>query len=358
MIFPLVFAALTAFTGFYPPFQPPSEGIGSETAGGGVRSFSMGGVSAGVPDSNMVSVLNPAASAWAGNTGLAIGSKFRDTANPDWKDASSFPDVSVIMPLPLGLQFSGVLSGRSRFYLEDEISYENLSGDIEWHGSTAESYLGLTMKTSSTMAFSLGGKCFFGSALGDAYAASEPSGPFVPITSTYREDVAFGAAWGLTFGAFMNSGPIAAGFSVTTDRSGEFSIDRTYMGGLEADTTETYSVPGEFVAGVSAQVHPRVLVAVDYFGRKALTLFDHKTDEGSYIAAGFEVLPGYGLRIRGGYRTMDGLWRDGAARYSGGIGYSLGSASIDAGTSWETWDDQSETVFFIGLRASENWLGQ
>lgn len=359
MIFPIVFAALTAVSGFYPPFQPPTDGIGSETAGGGVRAFSMGGVSAGVPDSAAVSIVNPAASAWAVNTGLAVGTKFRDTADPDWSEAASFPDISLMMPLPYGLQLAGVLSGRSRLNSEDEVSFNNLSGTVEWTGSTAESYLGLTMQASRNLAFSIGGKCFFGSAMGDA-VTSTGGGSGAPITGIYRDDLSFGSSWGLSFGAFMNSGPVAAGLSIATDRSGELSIQRDYMGGQEADTTESYSVPGELAAGVSVRVHPRILLAADYYARKALTLFDHTTEEGSYIACGVEVQPGYGFRVRSGYRSMSGLWRDGASRYSGGLGYVLsnGAASIDAGASWESWDDQSETVYFIGIRASENWLGQ
>lgn len=58
---------------------------------------------------------------------------------------------------------------------------------------------------------------------------------------------------------------------------------------------------------------------------------------------------------------MNGLWRDGANRYSAGLGYHIsgGNASLDAGVSWESWnEDQSETVYFMGIRASENWLGR
>ncbi|PIE51129.1 hypothetical protein CSA37_13290 [Candidatus Fermentibacteria bacterium] len=358
MTLSLLLSALTMFSGFYPEFQTPSRGIGSETTGGGVRAFSMGGVSAGIPDSNMVSLANPAAAAFTPNTGFAWGSKFRDTPDPDWTDASVFPEVSVIMPLPLGLQFSALLSDRSRLVVEDQIQFENGSGEINWFGSTAESYLGLTVKASESLAFSAGGRCFFGSAHGDAVVLIDTPGPYLPITSQYRDDISLFPSWGITAGAFFTKGIISGGASITTDRDGSMDLHRDYIGSREADTTYRYSVPGEFNAGISARIHPQVLIGVDYFARKALKLLGSPTEAGSWTAAGAEYLPGSGFRIRGGVRTMDGLWRDGAIRYSGGIGYDLGggAAAIDAGVSWESWSEQSETVLFIGLRASENWL--
>ncbi len=159
----------------------------------------------------------------------------------------------------------------------------------------------------------------------------------------------------------MNTRHFSAGFSIVTDRSGDLEVQRSYMGDSSADTTFNYSVPGELSAGISAHVHPRVLAGVDFFARKNLNLLGHVTEEGSYIASGLEFMPGLGFRIRGGFRAMDGLWRDGASRYSGGIGYlvSGGKASLDIGVSYETWGaDESETVVFASIRASENWLGR
>ncbi len=358
MILSLLLSAITMFTGFYPDFQTPLRGIGTETAGGGVRAFSMGGVSAGIPDSNMVSLANPAASAFAMNTGFAWGSKFRDTPDPDWNDASVFPEVSVIVPLPLGLQFSALLSHRSRLTAEDKIQFENGSGEINWIGSTADSYIGLTVKASDALAFSAGGRCFFGSAHGDAVVLINTPGPYFPIHSQYLDDISFSPSWGITAGAFFTEGIISGGAALTTDRSGSMGLHRDYMGSQEADTSYSYSVPGEFIAGISARIHPQVLIGVDYFARKRLTLMGSSTEEGSWTAAGAEYLPGSGFRIRGGVRKMNRLWRDGAVRYSGGIGYDIsgGAASVDAGISREFWSEKSETVFFIGLRASENWL--
>ena len=353
--------SLISAIGFDPPFIPPPSGIGSETAGGGVRGFSMGGVSAGIPDSGMVSILNPAASAWVENTGFSWGTAMRDSPEDDWSGASSFPEVSVIMPVPLGIRLAASLSGRSRLNCSSPVNSGNVTGTIDWTGSTAESYIGATLRASGSLAFSMGGRCFFGSALGDAVTTREVPGPFAPVMGEYRDDLAFKPSWGLNFGAFYKGSILSAGFSITTDRSGDLSVERDYMGSESADTTMRFTVPGELVCGLSARVHPRVVLAADYFARKKLTLLDSTTEEGSYLAAGFEVLPGMGFRIRGGYRTMDGLWRDGASMYTGGIGYDIsgGKASIDAGVGWETWgDDLSETVVFIGIRASENWLGR
>jgi hypothetical protein len=361
MVCSILVFSLVAVSGFNPPFFPPGAGIGSETAGGGVRAFSMGGASAGVPDSGMVSILNPAASAWAENTGLSWGTKVRNTPDQAWSGASAFPEVSVMMPLPLGVQLSAILSGRSRLNSSDDISFGNVTGSIDWTGSTGESYIGATVSASRTLAFSLGGRCFFGSAMGEAVTSVTLPGPYSPITTEYRDDLAFDPSWGLNFGAFYNSGIVAAGFSITTDRSGSLSIERDYMGNESADTTLGYSVPGELTCGVSARIHPRLLVAVDYFARKKLTLLEGSTPEGSFIAGGLEFHPGLGFSLRGGYRSMEGLWRDGASMYTGGVGYDIsgGKASIDVGAGWETWgDDLSETVVYMGIRASENWLGR
>lgn len=361
MVFSIVALSLFAVSGFNPPFMPPAAGIGAETAGGGVRAFSMGGVSAGVPDSGVVSIQNPSAAAWSSNTGLSWGTKVRGTDDETWSGASSFPDVSVLMPLPMGIQLSGVLSGRSRLNSSEVLDSGNLTGTIEWTGSTAESYLGATLRASRSLAFSLGGRCFFGSALGDAATTLIIPGPYSPISSEYRDDLAFDPSWGLSFGTFYKTDVLSAGVSITTDRSGTLFLERDYMGNASADTTYRYSVPGELSAGVSVRIHPRVLIAMDYFARKKLTLLDSSTGEGSYTAAGFEVRPGSGFSIRGGYRTMSGLWRDGASRYTGGLGYDIagGVASIDIGAGIETWGgDQSESILFLGIRASENWLGQ
>ncbi len=361
IILNILLASVISVIGFSPEFQPPSCGIGAETAGGGVRAFSMGGVSAGVPDSNMVSTANPAASAWTVRTGLSWGTKFRDTEDLTWSGASAFPDVSMIIPFPLGLQFSAFLSNRSRINREDAVVYDNGSGTIKWTGGSGESYLGLTTRVSNHLAFSLGGKCFFGSAMGDAVTSPDNPGHTVILSSSYRDDLSFSPSWGPAFGAFWDTRYISAGFSIVTDRSGDIDVQRTYMGNSSADTSFHYTVPGEFSAGVSAQVHPRLLLGVDFFARKALNILDSTTEKGNYIASGLEFTPGMGFRIRGGFRAIDGLWRDGASRYSGGIGYLIagGRASFDIGASYETWGaDESETVVFASIRTSENWLGR
>ncbi len=201
MVSCILFLTLVSISGFDPPLQMPSQGIGSETVSEGVRSFSMGGVSAGIPDSGMVSIANPSASAWAGTTGFSFGARVRDTEDPSWSEASDFPDVSVMMSLPLGVQLSGVLSGRSRLNSTDSVFFENGSGTIHWSGSTAESYLGATLKASNNFAFSLGGRCFFGSALGDAVTNRESPGPYVPVTLPVTETTSLSySSWGLISG--------------------------------------------------------------------------------------------------------------------------------------------------------------
>ncbi len=361
IILNFLLASLISVTGFSPGFQPPSSGIGAETASGGVRAFSMGGVSTGLADSNMVSGSNPAASAWAVNTGLAWGTKVRETNDLSWSGASSFPEVSMVFPLPLDLQFSALLSNRSRINVEDIITYSGGSGTQKWTGSSGESYLGFTSRVSEHLAFSLGGKCFFASAMGDALTAPDIPGQELALASAFRDDLSFSPSWGPVFGAFLNTQYFSAGMSIVTDRKGDLDIHRDYRDNSSADTTVRYSVPGEFSAGVSSQVRPGIILGLDFFSRKSLTILDQTTDAGSYLASGIEINPGYGFRLRGGFRTMDGLWRDGASRYSGGIGYLIsgGKASIDIGASYETWGiDESETVVFASIRTSENWLGR
>ncbi len=361
IIMNLVLASLVAVTGFSPTFQPPSCGIGAEAFSSGVRSFSMGGVAAGVPDSNMVSLANPSSSAWAQNTGLSWGMKARDTEDLAWSGAADFPDISMIIPMPLNLQLSGVLNGRSRINVSDTFTTDSTSGTIDWSGGTAESYLGLTLQASRNFSLSLGGKCFFGSALGNAVTSPLNPGGGVPLSSYYRDDISFSPSWGPEFGAFLNTRYFAAGFSIVTDRSGLLEIQRDYIGNSEADTTSQYSVPGELTTGISARVYKNIVIGLDYYARKAITLLDTTTAEGGYIAAGIEISPLEGFNLRGGYRKMDGLWRDGATRYSGGLGYEIagGKASFDVGVSFETWGiDESETVLFMSVRAAENWLGR
>ncbi|MCK5841010.1 MAG: hypothetical protein KAH31_02495 [Candidatus Sabulitectum sp.] len=357
----LLLVSLISVSGFLPEFQPPSCGIGAETVSGGVRAFSMGGVAAGIPDSNMVSGANPAASAWAVNTGFSWGTKVRDTEDVTWSGAAVFPEVSIMIPMPLDLQFAALLSNRSRINREDSIFVSGSSGNIRWTGGTGESYIGITSRVSEHLAFSLGGKCFFGSAMGDAVTAPDSPGNIVPISSVYRDDISFSPSWGPAFGAFLNAEYLSAGFSIVTDRSGELEVHRDYMGNSTADTTSSYSVPGELSAGVSARVYPGLVIGFDYFARKDLNLLSSTTEEGNYMASGFEFATNPGLCIRGGYRVMDGLWRDGASRYSGGLGYVIGGgkASFDIGVSHETWGaDESETVVYASIRASENWLGR
>ncbi|RKZ03998.1 hypothetical protein DRQ21_04165 [Candidatus Fermentibacteria bacterium] len=361
IILSLLFASVVSVSGFSPGFQPPSCGIGAETAGGGVRAFSMGGVSAGMPDSAMVSGANPSVSAWAVSTAFSWGTKVRDTRDISWSGASAFPDISMIVPMPYNLQFSALLSNRSRINREDSLVFENGSGTIKWTGGSAESYMGLTARVSEHLAFSLGGKCFFGSALGDAVTTPDNPGHQVPVATVYRDDLAFSPAWGAVFGAFMNTDYLAAGLSVVTDRSGSLNIQRDYAGTSSADTTSNYSVPGELYAGLSVRIIPRLAIGLDFYSRKALHLLGKTTEAGSTAASGFEVDAGSGFCIRGGFRAMNGLWRDGAMMYTGGAGYTVsgGKASFDIGASYETWGaDQSETVVFASVMASENWLGR
>jgi hypothetical protein len=361
IIISLLFASVVSVSGFFPGFQPPSCGIGAETAGGGVRAFSMGGVSAGMPDSTMVSSANPSTSAWAVNTALSWGTKVRDTRDLSWSGASAFPDISMIVPLPYHIQFSALLSNRSRINRKDTIVFETGSGTVDWSGGSAESYMGLTTRVSEHLAFSLGGKCFFGSALGDAVTKLNNPGQQAALSSSYRDDLAFSPAWGAVFGAFMNTDYLSAGVSIVTDRSGDLNVQRDYAGNSSADTTSNYSVPGELYAGLSMRIIPRLAIGLDFYSRKALNLLGKTTEAGSFAASGFEVDAGSGFCVRGGFRAMSGLWRDGATMYTGGFGYTVsgGKASFDIGASYETWGtDQSETVVFASVMASENWLGR
>jgi len=361
IILNFLLASLISVSGFVPEFQPPSCGIGSETFSGGVRAFSMGGISAGVPDSNMVSGANPAASAWAVNTCFSWGTKVRDTEDAAWSGAAAFPEVSMTIPIPLGLQFSALLGNRSRINQTDTILTSGRSGTIRWSGGSGESYIGITSRVSDHLAFSLGGKCFFGSAMGDAVTAVDSVGTVVPISTMYRDDISFSPSWGPTFGAFLNTEYLSAGFSIVTDRSGELEVHRDYMGNSTADATSHYSVPGELAAGVSTHIYPGLTIGFDYFARKEMNLLSSTTDEGSYMASGLEFTTDPGFCLRAGYRAMEGLWRDGASRYSGGLGYVIsgGKASFDIGASYETWgSDESETVVYASIRASENWLGR
>ena len=361
VIMNLVLASLVAVTGFSPSFQPPSTGIGTETFSGGVRSFSMGGVAAGLPDSNMVSMVNPAASAWARKTGLSFSMKARDTEDLAWSEAAAFPEVAMIIPMPLNLQLAGVLNNRSRINVSDAISTDSTSGTIDWTGGTGESYLGLTLQASRNFSVSLGGKCFFGSARGNAVTAPNNPGTTIPIALYFRDEVSFSPSWGPELSAMLNTKYFSAGFSIVTDRSGTLDINRDYMNKVEADTTYQYTVPGELTTGISARVHDNVVIGLDYYARKAVSLLDFNTAEGGYLAAGVEVSPFDNFCVRGGYRKIDGLWRDGAIRYSGGFGYEVanGKASFDIGVSYETWGiDESETVLYMSILAAENWLGR
>lgn len=354
----LIASVLVLFSGFDPPFLPPVEGIGVETSFQGARAFAMGGAGAGVPDSNSVSIYNPAASAWAGATGLTWGlaGSYGDDSN--WSDNTSFPHISIVFPVPYGLTLSGSLSTRSRLSTSTTFSHEGMVGTGDWSGGLTEGYFGLTTRAGNGIAFSLGSRSTFGSIRGEIQSHSDSlSGPFIKV-SHYVDDAVLDPAGGLLFGTFWRAGVFNLGLSICTDRTGTLRIQRD-MGSQQPDTTLSYTIPGDFTAGFSMRPHRRLLVAADYYQRKRLSLLGATVEPGNIVSGGIEYSALRNVRLRAGVSRTDGMWRDGALRYTTGIGLSFGGgrASLDLSGGYETWGDGfSETTVYATLWASENWL--
>ena len=163
----------------------------------------------------------------------------------------------------------------------------------------------------------------------------------------------------------MNTDRFGLGFSISTDRKGTLDRNRDYVSYDPDSSSQMYTVPGELSAGISFRPVERLLIGFDIFSRKSFEVFDSRTDSGTIISAGSEVYIGSGLTARTGYSHMNGLWRDGADRFTAGIGlvFGNGSAGIDLSTGYQFWKNiqnefQKETVVFISLWATEKWLGE
>ncbi len=356
----LLASSLILAAGFDPPFLPPDGGIGVETRSAGARAFAMGGAAAGVADSNTVSVYNPAASAWAEATGLAWGLAGVSGDDDNWTGKLGFPHVSVVFPIPWGVSLSGCLSSKSRLSATGSFTFDGGSGTAAWSGGLTEGWFGVTARAGRNLAFSLGSRSTFGTVLGEFITTPDSlSGPFIPLSSQYRDDAVFSPASGLLFGAFWNAGIVDLGMSITTDRRGTLGIERDGMGNLSADTSLQYTVPGDFTGGISVRPHRRLLFAADYYSRKRLSLLQTSVEPGNIISGGVEYTAPGNLRLRAGISRTDGLWRDGATRYTTGFGFAFGSgrASLDVSAGYETWGDGlSETTVYATLWASEHWL--
>lgn len=354
----LAATALLLVSGFDPPFIPPSEGIGVEARFQSARAYAMGGSSAGIPDSNSVSIFNPAASAWTEATGLTWGIAGLRGDDRNWTGKETFPHLSLVVPAPYGLSLSGSLSSRSRLSASTSFSSQGLIGTGDWTGGLTEGYFGLTTRAGESLAFSLGSRSTFGYIRGDIRAHTEsPSGPYIRLLH-YIDEAVLDPAGGLLFAGFWKAGLFNMGMSITTDRSGILNIKRD-RGGNHTHTSTRVDFPGDFTAGFSVRPHERWLVAGDYYFRKRLNLLGVSVEPGSIYSGGVEYSPTGSLRLRAGVAGTEGLWRDGSLRYTGGIGFSFGGgrACLDLSGGYETWGDgMSETTFYATLWASENWL--
>lgn len=350
-------------------YLAPPGGVGSEVLAINTRSLGMGGVSVGLPNSSDFTMLNPAASAWATEGGVAFTGRYTESDDAAWDNRLGFPMISAFLPLPYRLVVTGAIEGRSRI----ETSAQGIAvpggytGDYTWSGGLVEAYLGASVRTSDWLAVSLGGRSTFGSIMSDVELTSGDSVPPVPVNSVYRDDADFRMAWGATAGLLLNTGRFGLGFSVSTDRKGRLEVDRDFSSSDQEDTLDTgfYTIPGEISAGVSFRPLPDLLVGADLFTRKAMNILGSRTDEGSVYSVGAEYGTGDGLRPRLGHSWMDGLWRDGARTLTAGLGYIFDDrrAGLDVAAAYTTWDDpmegdMSETVFSVSLWASERWLGE
>lgn len=350
-------------------YLAPPGGVGSEVLAINTRSLGMGGVSVGLPNSSDFTMLNPAASAWTLEGGVAFTGRYTESDDPAWDNRLGFPMVSAFVPLPYRVVITGAIEGRSRIdsSLEDIPVEGDYTGDYTWSGGLVESYLGASVRASDWLAFSIGGRSTFGNIMSDVELTSTDTVPPIPVNSVYRDDARFRMAWGATIGLLLNTEKFGLGFSISTDRKGTLEIDRDFDSGEQADSSGSsfYTIPGELSLGVSFRPVAGLLVGADLFTRKSLNILGSRTDEGSIYSFGAEYDTGHGLQPRLGYSYMDGLWRDGARTLTAGLGYSFDrqTAGLDLAAALTKWDDplegeQSETVFSISLWASERWLGE
>jgi len=348
-------------------YQPPPGGIGSEILPMSTRSFGMGGVSAGIEAGKSFSMLNPAASAWTGSAGVSFGGRYSDGLHTAWSGILGFPSISACVPLPGNIVVTGAIEARSR--LDESAEYllgGSDPGSFTWSGGMMETYAGASWRVSDWFSLSLGGKCTFGDIMSEVSILQMGPGPSTIDSSEYRDDARLQMAWGPMLGLMFNTGSFGLGLSVSTERKGTISIDRSFRETEDAEGwEEEYTVPGDLAAGVSFRPAGRLLLGFDLYSRKALNLLGSRTPEGTVYSAGAELNAGAGILVRSGYSYMDGLWRDGSSRVTLGSGYVFESdrAGVDLALGYEYWRDEldrycDETVFSISLWASEKWLGE
>ncbi|MCD4848122.1 MAG: hypothetical protein K8R76_08025 [Candidatus Aegiribacteria sp.] len=361
-VFTCIFLILA---GSFPGFISPSTGIGDEILPLNPRSFGMGGICAGVPDSTSFSMLNPAASAWALNSGVCFGGRYSEGDVSSWDNSFGIPLISAVIPLPGRIVVTAAIDGKSRIKTAEEMIFDEFTGDLSWSGGLVESYTGLSVRATDWLAFSFGGRCTFGSIVSDVTLIPDNPSQYPTKEIIYRDDVSFRQAWGGVFGLFINSDRFGLGFSISTDRKGTLDIHRDYEEYDPDSSSQMYTIPGELSAGISYRPLERLLIGLDIYSRKSLDVFGSITDSGSIISAGSEVNIGSGVIARTGYSHMNGLWRDGADRFTAGAGlvFGDGKAGIDLSTGFQFWRNiqdefQKETVLFISLWATEKWLGE
>lgn len=363
--------ALISLTGFYSAdYLPPPGGVGSEVLAINTRSLGMGGVSVGLPNASDFTMLNPAASAWTLEGGVAFTGRYAESDDDAWDNRLGFPMISAFIPLPARVVITGAIEGRSRIdtAMEGVPSGQDFLGNYTWSGGLVETYLGGSVRASDWLAFSIGGRGTFGNIMSDVELISTDSTPPIPVNSVYRDDAQFRMAWGATAGIMVNTERFGLGLAISTDRKGTLEIDRDFEITDEADSVASssfYTIPGEVTAGISFRPLDRLLVGADFFSRKALNILGSRTDRGSIYSVGAEIDAGGGIQPRCGYSYMDGLWRDGAQTLSAGMGYTFGEnrAGLDMAVGYTFWDDPDEgsgkeTLFSVSLWASEKWLGE
>jgi hypothetical protein len=359
-----VFTIICILGRTYPGFVPPPHGMGDELLPLNPRSFAMGGVSAGLAEPVRFSLLNPSASGWAEASGICLGGRYADSDVEAWNGTLGFPTASLQVPLPWGLVLTGAIDARSRLQETGNMVFEDFRGSFDWSGGLEESYAGLAFRACDWFAVSLGGRCTFGNIIADVTLTPMDPGPPVPVNTVYRDDASFRQAWGGQVGVMVNTQVLTLGLSVTTDREGTLDVLRDYSGHGSDSLTQSYGIPGELAAGLSARPLEWLVLGTDIYTRKALNILDSRMDGGSIISAGMEADLGSGLAARAGFNTMSGLWRDGARTITAGGGYSFagGQGGIDFSAGCQYWrDDQDayrdETILFFSLWATERWLG-
>ncbi len=344
----------------YPPFIPSSSGMGSELLPSTVRSSGMGGVSTALESPDGLSISNPSTSAWAPSSGVTWTAAWRTGDDAAWDGRMRFPSFSAIFPLPWRTVLAAGLSERSRLLDCATIEREGYTGSLDWDGGLSEACVAASFRATDWFAISLGSRGTFGSTRCEAsLIETGPGGPETPINTQYIDEAKFLPCWGLQVGALVRTGVVDVGASILTDRSGSIEIDRDYSGEEEEESRENYDLPGEFNAGVVARPLAWLSLGADLHSRKTMHILQNTVPDGSIIGLGAEAVLGSGFSARAGWSTTDGLWRDGATRWTSGMGYRFadGAAGLDLSLSRETWDESGETAVFVSLWSSEDWLG-